>query len=122
MRFHVLSNELDAWHEQKDKEREEKEKEKKKGKDEESKDAKGSDDEDDEDEQMTAAKLFNQKIVERANIGQFAGEIVCSIQDLPMLIPRGNYSLDFYSNLCKLHGKTHDYKIMFKDISKIFLL
>jgi hypothetical protein len=46
MRFHVLNNELDAWHEQKDKEREEKEKEKKKGKDEESKDAKGSDDED----------------------------------------------------------------------------
>jgi len=28
---------------------------------------------------MTAAKLFNQKIIERANIGQFAGEIVCSI-------------------------------------------
>ena len=71
---------------------------------------------------MTAAKLFNQKIIERANIGQCAGEIVCSIQDLPMLIPRGNYSLDFYSNLCKLHGKTHDYKIMFKDINKIFLL
>lgn len=39
-----------------------------------------------------------------------------------MLIPRGNYSLDFYSNFAKLHGKTHDYKIMFKDINKIFLL
>jgi structure-specific recognition protein 1 len=71
---------------------------------------------------MTAAKLFNQKIHHRANIGEFAGEIVCSIQDLPMLIPRGNYSLDFYSNLCKLHGRTHDYKVMFKDINKIFLL
>lgn len=39
-----------------------------------------------------------------------------------MLIPRGNYSLDFYSNFAKLHGKTHDYKIMFKDIDKIFML
>lgn len=39
-----------------------------------------------------------------------------------MIIPRGNYSLDFYSNFAKLHGKTHDYKIMFKDINKIFLL
>ena len=39
-----------------------------------------------------------------------------------MVIPRGNYSLDFYSNFAKLHGKTHDYKIMFKDISKIFML
>ncbi len=120
MRFHVLNNELDAWEEQREKEREEKQKKKKKG-EEETKGAK-EDSEDDDDDQMTAAKLFNQKIIERANIGQFAGEIVCSIQDLPMLIPRGNYSLDFYSNLCKLHGKTHDYKIMFKDINKIFLL
>jgi structure-specific recognition protein 1 len=39
-----------------------------------------------------------------------------------MIIPRGKYSLDFYSNFAKLHGKTHDYKIMFKDINKIFLL
>jgi len=47
---------------------------------------------------------------------------VASIQDLPFIIPRGNYSLDFYGNFAKLHGKTHDYKIMFKDINKIFLL
>lgn len=39
-----------------------------------------------------------------------------------MVIPRGNYSLDFYSNFAKLHGKTHDYKIMFKDIDRIFML
>ena len=75
-----------------------------------------------EDEEMNAAKLFDNKIHKKANIGEFAGEIVCSIQDLPMLIPRGNYSLDFYSNFAKLHGKTYDYKIMFKDINKIFML
>jgi len=39
-----------------------------------------------------------------------------------MVIPRGNYSLDFYSTFAKLHGKTHDYKINFKDIDKIFML
>jgi structure-specific recognition protein 1 len=39
-----------------------------------------------------------------------------------MQIPRGNYTLDFYSDFAKLHGKTHDYKILFTDISKIFLL
>ena len=71
---------------------------------------------------MTAAKLLDDKIHQKANIGQFAGAVVASIQDLPMIIPRGNYSLDFYSNFAKLHGKTHDYKIMFKDINKIFLL
>lgn len=39
-----------------------------------------------------------------------------------MMIPRGNYSLDFYANFAKLHGKTHDYKILNKDFNKIFLL
>lgn len=39
-----------------------------------------------------------------------------------MLIPRGKITLDFYSSFAKLHGKTHDYKINYKDIRKIFLL
>ena len=76
----------------------------------------------DEEVEMTAAKLFNDKIHKKANIGEYAGESVCSIQDLPMLIPRGKYTLDFFSNFAKLHGKTHDYKIMYKDISRIFML
>ncbi len=71
---------------------------------------------------MTAAKLFDIKINQRANLSQSTGTVLASIQDLPMLIPRGNYSLDFYSNFCKLHGKTHDYKIQFKDINRIFML
>ena len=73
-------------------------------------------------DEMTAAKLLNQKIHQKVDIPIFAGESTASIQDLPMIIPRGNYSLDFYSNFAKLHGKTHDYKIMFKDIDKIFML
>lgn len=108
MRFHVPNNELDLFFEEKEKAREE-------NKD----DGKASEDEDDD---MTAAKLFDQKIHKKANIGEFAGATLASIQDLPMLIPRGNYSLDFYAGFAKLHGKTHDYKIAFKDISKIFLL
>lgn len=98
MRFHVPNNELDEYN-KRDQQQDE-----------------------NSDEEMTAAKLFNDKIVDKANIGQFAGAVVTSIQDLPMLIPRGNYSLDFYGTFAKLHGKTHDYKIMFKDINKIFLL
>jgi structure-specific recognition protein 1 len=71
---------------------------------------------------MTAAKIFDGKIHQRANMGQFSGAVIASIQDIPMLIPRGNYAIDFYNGLCKLHGKTHDYKIPYKDINKIFLL
>ena len=126
MRFHVPNNELDIYQQEREvakaEERKKRNAEKKAAGEEikEGEDAEESDDEDEDD--MTAAKLFDQKIHKKANIGEFAGEIVASIQDLPMVIPRGNYSLDFYSNFAKLHGKTHDYKIMFKDISKIFML
>jgi structure-specific recognition protein 1 len=39
-----------------------------------------------------------------------------------MIIPRGKYTLDLYNNFLKLHGKTHDYKLNYKDINKGFLL
>ena len=107
MRFHVPNNELDAYLAEKSLNKEEN---------------KGDDENSDKEEEMTAAKLFDLKINQKANLSQTAGAVVASIQDLPMLIPRGNYSLDFYSNFCKLHGRTHDYKIMFKDINRIFML
>ncbi len=125
MRFHVPNNELDIYLDEKEAEKAKKKAEKKKAAGEEEKkdgDDAEEDDSSSEGEEMTAAKLFDQKIHKKANIGEFAGEIVASIQDMPMIIPRGNYSLDFYSNFAKLHGKTHDYKIMFKDIDKIFML
>ena len=131
MRFHVPNTEYEQWLDEKDAQRDERrakraaDKKKKKDAGEEEKKGEGKEEDSassEEEEDMNAAKLFDNKIHKKANIGEFAGEIVCSIQDLPMLIPRGNYSLDFYSNFAKLHGKTHDYKIMFKDINKIFML
>ena len=38
------------------------------------------------------------------------------------MVPRGKYTLEMYSNYAKFHGKTHDYKIMYKDIAKMFQL
>jgi structure-specific recognition protein 1 len=77
---------------------------------------------DDSDSELTAAQVFTQKILSRAGLDSLAGSLVTSVHDLPMLIPRGNYTLEFLSSVVKLHGKTHDYKISFKDINKIFLL
>lgn len=123
MRFHVPNNELEIYQQEQERIKEVKREEKKKkaaksGVEEEKKHESSSE----EVEEMTAAKLLNMKIHKKVEIPEFAGAIVTSIHDLPMLIPRGNYSLDFYSNFAKLHGKTHDYKILFKDIEKIFML
>ena len=48
--------------------------------------------------------------------------MIASLANLPMIIPRGKYSFDLYTDFAKLHGSTNDYKILYKDISKCFLL
>ncbi len=65
---------------------------------------------------MTAAKLLHEKIIKAAGIGEFAGEMIATVPEVTMTQPRGKYSFDFYSTFAKLHGKTNDYKILYKDI------
>jgi len=45
-----------------------------------------------------------------------------SFADLPFTIPRGKYTMDMYEEFAKFHGKTNDYKVMYKDIKKVFQL
>jgi structure-specific recognition protein 1 len=61
-------------------------------------------------------------MVEKSGIGSFAGEIITKLDDMQLLVPRGKNELIMYSNHLKLHGKTHDYKILYKDINRAFLL
>ena len=63
---------------------------------------------------------MNDQILQYAGIGDQAGEIIAQFEDLPLMVPRGKYTLEMYSNYAKFHGKTHDYKIMYKDIIKMF--
>lgn len=112
MRFYVPNTELELMQEKKGDKK--KSNEEVKGNDE--------DEESEEEEQMTAAKILNEKIVKAAGLGEFAGEMIASLPNLPMVIPRGKYSFDMYADFAKLHGSTNDYKILYKDISKCFLL
>ena len=63
MRFHIPNNEVDKYFEQKEANR---------------KEVEGSGEESSEDE-TTAAKLFNDRIIKKANIGSFAGALISSI-------------------------------------------
>lgn len=62
------------------------------------------------------------QIIDKAGIGGFAGEEIAKLDDMQLLVPRGKYVFTLFSNYMKLHGKTHDYKIAFKDINRAFLL
>ncbi|CAI2371605.1 unnamed protein product [Moneuplotes crassus] len=70
----------------------------------------------------TPAQIVTNRIIKKAGIGEFSGDIITSIPECPMLIPRGKYSLEIYETFVKFHGRTHDYKILFKDINRSFLL
>jgi len=48
--------------------------------------------------------------------------MIASFEDMQLLVPRGKYSFNVYNNYLKLHGKTHDYKVLFKDVNRAFLL
>ena len=88
MRFHVPNNELEIYQEEREAAKAEERKKRQAAKEaageaagEEEK--KGGDDaeesEESEEEEMNAAKLFDKKIHQKANIGEFAGEVVASI-------------------------------------------
>jgi structure-specific recognition protein 1 len=66
--------------------------------------------------------VFNDQILKFAGLGDSAGEIIASFHDLPLMVPRGKYTLDLLKSFAKFHGRTHDYKIMYKDIVKVFQL
>lgn len=122
MRFYVPNNELEAIEDKKEDKKKDK-KEKKKGS-KSGEEGEGSEDESESEEEeiITPAKVMNDKIIKAAGIGEFAGEVIASLPELPMLIPRGKYTFDLYATFAKLHGRTHDYKISYKDINRGFLL
>lgn len=67
-----------------------------------------------------AAENLTKDLSERnAFMGQ---ESLVNLYDLPMLVPRGKYSLDMFQSYMRLHGKTHNYKILYKNLTKVFLL
>jgi structure-specific recognition protein 1 len=94
MRFYVPNNELENMEDGNGKEEEKKKEKPKKKSDGEEVDE--EDEEEDEEPEITPAKVLNDKIVKAAGLGEFAGDVIASLPDLPMLIPRGKYTLDLY--------------------------
>lgn len=80
------------------------------------KDEEEGEDEENQENEITPAKIFNQEILKFAGLGESGGDIIASFHDLPLIVPRGKYTLDMFSTFAKYHGRTHDYKIMYKDI------
>mmetsp|Transcript_24805 Transcript_24805/g.34999 ORF Transcript_24805/g.34999 Transcript_24805/m.34999 type:complete len:797 (-) Transcript_24805:180-2570(-) len=79
------------------------------------------DNEEAEDDEETPAALLHNKIAEKADFGS-QGEAIAKFEDLLFNVPRGRYNIQLFGSHFLLHGKTFNYKILYKSISKMFLL
>lgn len=84
---------------------------------------KGEEDEKEEEgEEQNAANLFYETLMEKAEIGDVAGDTFATFLDVLHLTPRGRFDIDMYESSFRLRGKTYDYKIQYASIKKFFLL
>jgi len=50
------------------------------------------------------------------------GEAIARITDVPVVAPRGKHDFEFFAQTVKVHGKTQNYTIKYRNIARIFLL
>lgn len=88
-----------------------------------SKKGEDNDEEADDDEQdVGAASLFYEQLMEKADIGEVAGETFATFLEILHLTPRGRFDIDMYEKSFRLRGKTYDYKISYENAKRFFLL
>jgi len=82
----------------------------------------GEEKSDGEEEEQNAASAFYDMLMERAEIGEVAGDTIATFLEVLHLTPRGRFDIDLYESSFRLRGKTYDYKTQYDHIKKYFLL
>merc|ERR1711977_258210 len=73
-------------------------------------------------EETNAANLFYDTLMDKAEIGEVAGDTFATFLDVLHLTPRGRFDIDMYENSFRLRGKTYDYKIQYDNLKKFMIL
>ncbi|CAD8068951.1 unnamed protein product [Paramecium primaurelia] len=99
------------------------EKEKKKQENEENQNSmEEEDDGADEDAEPTFQQKLQNEILTKAKIGQSSADSILTIHDVPLIVPRGKYTMDFFTKDIRFHGNTYQFTTDYKGISRFFLL
>ncbi|EQC35505.1 hypothetical protein SDRG_07213 [Saprolegnia diclina VS20] len=71
-----------------------------------------------------SAESFKDDVLARANISNITGKSIVELDESmgTFLTPRGRYAIELYGSFLRMHGKTYDYKIMYSNINRCFLL
>ncbi|KAJ9134429.1 FACT complex subunit POB3 [Pleurostoma richardsiae] len=75
-----------------------------------------------DEEEKNAVTLFYDTLIEKADIGETAGDTIATFLDVLHLTPRGRFDIDMYDSSFRLRGKTYDYKIQYEAIKKFMVL
>ncbi|KAF2162339.1 hypothetical protein M409DRAFT_58436 [Zasmidium cellare ATCC 36951] len=84
--------------------------------------AKEDDADEEEAEEQNAANLFYESLMNKAEIGEVAGDTFATFQEVLHLTPRGRFDVDLYESSFRLRGKTYDYKISYESAKRFFVL
>ncbi|KAI8989988.1 hypothetical protein BDB01DRAFT_779623 [Pilobolus umbonatus] len=75
-----------------------------------------------EEEEVNADMVFYETVKSKLEFSQMTTENIVQFQEVLCLTPRGRYNVDMYQDFLRLRGKTYDYKILYSNIIKLFLL
>ncbi|KAI8912775.1 structure-specific recognition protein-domain-containing protein, partial [Gorgonomyces haynaldii] len=73
-------------------------------------------------EPLAAANIFCDTVKTRMDVGGPASEAIVTFEELLSLTPRGRFQVHMHPSFLRLRGKSHDYKILYTSIKKLFLL
>ncbi|KAH7038061.1 POB3-like protein [Microdochium trichocladiopsis] len=73
-------------------------------------------------EEKNAATLFYETLIDKAEIGETAGDAIATFLEVLHLTPRGRFDIDMYDSSFRLRGKTYDYKIQYEHVKKFMVL
>ncbi|TKR81579.1 hypothetical protein L596_015428 [Steinernema carpocapsae] len=73
-------------------------------------------------EDLDHVEEFRRAVMRYAGIETEADRPICMLSQILCTTPRGRYDIKVYPNYLSLHGKTYDYKIPIKTITRMFLL
>ncbi|KAK2196927.1 bifunctional SSRP1 domain/Domain of unknown function DUF1747/Structure-specific recognition protein/SSRP1 domain superfamily/PH-like domain superfamily/FACT complex subunit POB3-like [Babesia duncani] len=65
---------------------------------------------------------IKQSFLLKAGLDETKSDTITLITDVPLIVPRGRYEIEFTKRGIKLHGKSYDYTMLFGNISRMFLV
>ena len=65
------------------------------------------------DEQRYVDRVYN-SLKDNAKVDESSDPIVCSVPEVPFVVPRGKYNTSFTEKTIKLHGASYNYTISTK--------